>query len=62
MSETNDWPDSDPLLRKYYDDEWGFPEHDDQKLFELLTLEGMQAGLSWLTVRVADLVFHCMLA
>jgi DNA-3-methyladenine glycosylase I len=50
MADETFWPDSDPLLRKYYDDEWGFPEHDDQKLFELLTLEGMQAGLSWLTV------------
>jgi DNA-3-methyladenine glycosylase I len=50
MTENNFWPDSDPLLRNYYDQEWGFPEHDDQKLFELLTLEGMQAGLSWLTV------------
>lgn len=50
MTEHNFWPDSDPLLRNYYDQEWGFPEHDDQKLFELLTLEGMQAGLSWLTV------------
>ncbi len=46
MADNQFWPDSDPLLRKYYDDEWGFPEHDDQKLFELLTLEGMQAGLS----------------
>lgn len=50
MTETNFWPDSDPLLRAYYDTEWGQPVHDDQHLFELLTLEGMQAGLSWLTV------------
>lgn len=34
----------------YHDAEWGKPQHDDQKLFELLILEGMQAGLSWLTI------------
>ena len=34
----------------YHDEEWGIPEHDDRMLFELLTLEGAQAGLSWLTV------------
>jgi DNA-3-methyladenine glycosylase I len=34
----------------YHDDEWGTPEHDDRKLFELLTLEGAQAGLSWSTI------------
>ena len=50
MSDKTFWPDSDPLLRKYYDKEWGVPVHDDRKLFELLTLEGMQSGLSWLTV------------
>lgn len=50
MADKTFWPDSDPLLRAYYDHEWGFAEHDDPKLFELLTLEGMQAGLSWLTV------------
>jgi len=35
---------------KYHDEEWGVPEHDDNKLFEMLTLEGAQAGLSWETV------------
>ncbi|MGD9559233.1 MAG: DNA-3-methyladenine glycosylase I [Oscillospiraceae bacterium] len=37
----------DALERAYHDNEWGVPEHDDQKLFELLILENMQAGLSW---------------
>jgi len=36
--------------KKYHDEEWGVPAHDDRKLFELLILEGAQAGLSWLTV------------
>lgn len=44
------WADTDPLLTTYHDEEWGRPQHDDQKLFELLILEGAQAGLSWLTV------------
>lgn len=44
------WAGSDPLYRLYHDTEWGVPLHDDQRLFELLILEGMQAGLSWLTI------------
>lgn len=44
------WAASDPLLRGYHDEEWGVPLHDDTRLFEMLTLEGFQAGLSWLTV------------
>lgn len=44
------WCTSDPLYIKYHDDEWGIPLKNEQKLFELLMLEGMQAGLSWLTV------------
>ena len=44
------WPGVDPLYRKYHDEEWGVPLHDDLKLFEFLVLEGMQAGLSWSTV------------
>jgi len=44
------WAENDPLLRRYHDREWGVPLHDDRKLFEFLTLEGAQAGLSWLTV------------
>jgi len=42
--------DVDPLYIKYHDDEWGVPVHDDQKLFEMLILEGAQAGLSWITI------------
>jgi DNA-3-methyladenine glycosylase I len=41
---------SSPLSIAYHDEEWGVPEHDDRKLFELLVLEGAQAGLSWETV------------
>jgi len=37
-------------MLRYHDEEWGVPEHDDRRLFELLTLEGAQAGLSWSTV------------
>jgi DNA-3-methyladenine glycosylase I len=44
------WATSDPLLVAYHDEEWGTPLHDDRALFELLTLEGAQAGLSWLTI------------
>ena len=44
------WCGEDPLYVKYHDEEWGVPEHDDQRLFELLILEGAQAGLSWITV------------
>ncbi len=44
------WVTDDPLYIAYHDKEWGIPLHDDQKLFELLILEGMQAGLSWITV------------
>lgn len=44
------WCLSDPLYIDYHDNEWGVPVYDDNKLFEMLILEGMQAGLSWLTV------------
>ncbi len=44
------WAQSDPLLAEYHDAEWGVPSFDDRYLFELLTLEGAQAGLSWLTI------------
>ena len=44
------WCGSDPLYRAYHDHEWGVPLHDEQRLFEMLTLEGAQAGLSWLTI------------
>src|SRR5919204_5048417 len=44
------WPGSDPLYIAYHDDEWGVPVHDDRLLFEMLNLEGAQAGLSWATI------------
>jgi DNA-3-methyladenine glycosylase I len=44
------WAESDPLLRAYHDKEWGVPEHDSRALWELLMLEGFQAGLAWITV------------
>ena len=44
------WAGTDPLYIKYHDNEWGIPLHDDRNLFELLILEGAQAGLSWLTI------------
>ena len=43
-------PPADPLYVAYHDEEWGMPERDDRKLFELLNLEGAQAGLSWATI------------
>jgi len=45
-----EWAGSDPMYVAYHDEEWGVPVHDDQKLFEFLILEGMQAGLSWSTI------------
>jgi DNA-3-methyladenine glycosylase I len=44
------WAETHPLMGEYHDREWGVPVHDDGKLFEMLILEGAQAGLSWLTV------------
>ena len=44
------WADSSALMAEYHDREWGVPVHDDRVLFELLTLEGAQAGLSWSTI------------
>ena len=44
------WAGNDPLMRRYHDEEWGVPVHDDRRLFEFLTLEGAQAGLSWSTI------------
>jgi DNA-3-methyladenine glycosylase I len=43
-------PDADPLYLAYHDEEWGVPSHDDRHLFEMLILEGAQAGLSWSTI------------
>jgi DNA-3-methyladenine glycosylase I len=44
------WGDSAPEYRAYHDTEWGFPVDDDRRLFEKLSLEGFQSGLSWLTI------------
>ncbi len=45
-----DWCVGNPIYESYHDTEWGVPVRDDRKLFEMLTLEGAQAGLSWITV------------
>lgn len=44
------WAGDDPLMQRYHDSEWGVPLHHDRGLFELLILEGAQAGLSWSTI------------
>jgi DNA-3-methyladenine glycosylase I len=44
------WAGTDPLYVAYHDEEWGVPVHDDARLFEMLVLEGAQAGLSWITI------------
>jgi len=44
------WAGSDPLYLAYHDEEWGVPSRDDRHLFEMLVLEGAQAGLSWITI------------
>lgn len=44
------WTGDDPLYQQYHDEEWGVPNYDDQHLFEMLILEGAQAGLSWITI------------
>ena len=44
------WAGTDPLYVQYHDEEWGVPSHDDRHLFEMLILEGAQAGLSWITI------------
>ena len=44
------WCTADPLYIAYHDHEWGVPSRDDRHLFEMLVLEGAQAGLSWITI------------
>lgn len=44
------WAQSDPLLQAYHDAEWGVPQHDSRMLWEMLMLEGFQAGLAWITI------------
>lgn len=50
MPERCAWVGDDPLHVAYHDEEWGRPVHDERRLFEMLVLEGAQAGLSWLTI------------
>ena len=50
MNRRCEWGGSDPLYIAYHDEQWGVPVHDDRRLFEMLLLEGAQAGLSWLTI------------
>ena len=50
MTTRCEWAGTDPLYISYHDDEWGVPVHDDRHLFEMLILEGTQAGLSWITI------------
>jgi DNA-3-methyladenine glycosylase I len=50
MSKRCPWCTDDPLYIAYHDEEWGVPLHDETRLFEMLILEGAQAGLSWLTI------------
>ncbi len=45
-----EWAGTDPLYQRYHDEEWGVPCHDDRHLFEMLILEGAQAGLAWITI------------
>lgn len=56
------WCGNDPLYTDYHDNEWGIPLHDDMRLFEMLTLEGAQAGLSWLTILRKREAYRCAFA
>lgn len=54
------WKDSNKQMQEYHDNEWGIPTHDDQKLFEYLVLESLQAGLSWeLIIRKRETIRKC---
>jgi len=44
------WAEHDPLMRAYHDEEWGVPEYDSRVLWEMLMLDGFQAGLAWITI------------
>src|SRR5262249_54070587 len=50
MTKRCTWAGDDPLMQAYHDDEWGRPQHDPRMLWEMLMLEGFQAGLSWRTI------------
>ena len=54
------WKDSSKQMQEYHNQEWGIPTHDDQKLFEYLVLESLQAGLSWeLIIRKREVIRKC---
>jgi DNA-3-methyladenine glycosylase I len=50
MTNRCQWAENHPLYHVYHDEEWGMPSHNDRHLFEMLILDGAQAGLSWLTI------------
>lgn len=50
MSGRCSWAEGDPLMRAYHDAEWGVPQHDPRMLWEMLMLEGFQAGLAWIII------------
>lgn len=55
-----EWANTDPLNTTYHDNEWGVPVHDDGQMFEHLTIENLQCGLSWLIVlRKRDIFRQC---
>ena len=56
------WAGPEPIYLDYHDHEWGRPTHDDRALFELLSLEGMQAGLSWITILKKRAAFRAAFA
>ena len=56
------WAGDTPIYQDYHDREWGVPVHDDRLLFEFLTLEGAQAGLSWLTILKKRAGYHAAFA
>lgn len=58
MCERCNWGNTNPLMIRYHDEEWGVPLHDDLKLFEFIVLEGFQAGLSWQIVLNKRENFH----
>lgn len=53
------WVTEDPVYQDYHDHEWGVPLNDDRRLFEMLILEGAQAGLNWITILKRRESYHC---
>lgn len=56
------WAEGDPLMRAYHDAEWGVPQRDARMLWEMLMLEGFQAGLAWITILRKREAFHAAFA